>query len=41
MNKNLIKIEGIYNNLKDAEEHNIFCTMLVDFSDFNKFLNIH
>ena len=38
MNKNLIKIEGVYNNLKDAQEHNIFCTMLVDFSDFNNIL---
>lgn len=36
MNKNLIKIEGIYNNLKDTEEYNVFCTMLIDFSDFDK-----
>ena len=38
MDKNLIKIEGIYNNLKSGEEFNIFCTMLVDFNDFNNIL---
>ena len=38
MSKNLIKINGVYNNLAGGEEHNIFCTMLVDFSDFNNIL---
>lgn len=38
MEKNLIKIEGIYNNLNEGEKFNIFCTMLVDFNDFDNIL---
>ena len=30
MDKNLIKIEGIYNNLTSGEKFNIFCTMTID-----------
>ena len=30
MNKNLIKINGSYNNLSAGESHNIFCTMTID-----------
>jgi hypothetical protein len=30
MDKNLIKIEGVYNNLTAGEKFNIFCTMTID-----------
>ena len=30
MSKNLIKINGIYNNLAEGESHNIFCTITID-----------
>ena len=30
MGKNLIKINGVYNNLADSENFNIFCTMTID-----------
>ena len=30
MDKNLIKIEGIYNNLTSGEKFNIFCTMEIN-----------
>ena len=30
MSKNLIKINGSYNNLSEGESHNIFCTMTID-----------
>ena len=33
MDKNLIKIEGIYNNLTQGEEFNIFCTMEINIKD--------
>lgn len=34
MDKNLIKIEGIYNNLKSGEEFNIFCTMSINIDEY-------
>ena len=30
MSKNLIKINGVYNNLAGGENFNIFCTMTID-----------
>ena len=30
MSKNLIKINGSYNNLSEGEKFNIFCTMTID-----------
>lgn len=30
MSKNLIKINGVYNNLAEGEKFNIFCTMTID-----------
>ena len=30
MSKNLIKINGSYNNLSEGESHNIFCTITID-----------
>lgn len=30
MDKNLIKIAAVYNNLADGEKFNIFCTMTID-----------
>lgn len=30
MSKNLIKINGVYNNLAGSENFNIFCTMTID-----------
>ena len=30
MSKNLIKINGVYNNLAGCENFNIFCTMTID-----------
>ena len=35
MEKNLIKIEGIYNDPARHENFNIFCNILIDFHDFN------
>ena len=34
MNENLIKIEGIYNNLTSGEKFNIFCTMVIDLENY-------
>ena len=34
MDKNLIKIEGIYNNLTYGEKFNIFCTMVIDLENY-------
>lgn len=38
MEKNLIKIEGVYNNLNLGEKFNIFSTMLVDFNNLDNIL---
>jgi hypothetical protein len=34
MDKNLIKIEGIYNNLTSGEKFNIFCTMTINLKNY-------
>lgn len=34
MDKNFIKIEGIYNNLTSGEKFNIFCTMTIDLKNY-------
>ena len=38
MSKNLIKIDGSYNNLSSSEKFNIFCTITIDLN--NNLINI-
>ena len=38
MSKNLIKINGVYNNLAGSENFNIFCTITIDLN--NNLINI-